>query len=448
MGRSTADLASAADVVSVVGNRQIAAGVLETVIISIEQLTALLSPAAVRAVFATKSEMDGALGYPEHAGAEVHGDIPSANGIYRKVGAAGTGYWQRVSSLTSAELAARIERVQSALDSAVTQLNSRITDLNPLFAALDAAVSRKLDLPEFVADASRPGESPRLYSSEVDVVSPLGSNPVRSSRGWVVEMATGIIAQAVSATLDPYREYRARIVMTAVSDAPAPAVRTIRLAVRWYDGFGRPLRLDVLEDVTGWGIADGRTEWSWIISLTSGDNVDLVGPSGAVNAKLYAEFFGPGSTEVELIDWTDLSNAALWSPDVSGLRNALAAMDERQSAAGERISDLARRVITSEARAAQAAYQEIDADEDFTASFGSVAKVIRHTATLTQPRSAILAPRDVLAGQPQRITRTGGGVYPLNVRSKGITLKSMVSNTWAEFVFDGTDWFLSASGSL
>lgn len=67
-----------------------------------DRITALVgTQVAGYAVFDTKAHLDAALAYAANAGAAVYNDTVAANGIYRKIGASGSGSWTRLGPLST-----------------------------------------------------------------------------------------------------------------------------------------------------------------------------------------------------------------------------------------------------------------------------------------------------------------------------------------------------------
>lgn len=93
-------------------------------------------------------------------------------------------------------------------------------------------------------------------------------------------------------------------------------------------------------------------------------------------------------------------------------------------------------------------HQTVATDADFAVVNGGAEHTF-HTGTLTAARSATLNALTA-AGQRRRVTRTGTGAFNLNVLNKsgGATIKALATNQWADFLWDGTDWKLTAFGSL
>lgn len=91
-------------------------------------------------------------------------------------------------------------------------------------------------------------------------------------------------------------------------------------------------------------------------------------------------------------------------------------------------------------------YGAINTDAAASLSVGTDAENIRHTGLLTADRAVTLNTTNAFAGARFRITRTGGGAFNLNVGTG--PLKALANNTWGEFVYDGSAWYLAAYGAL
>jgi len=96
---------------------------------------------------------------------------------------------------------------------------------------------------------------------------------------------------------------------------------------------------------------------------------------------------------------------------------------------------------------AEPGYSTVATDADFGLTPGAAETLCRHTGTLTTARAVTLNTTNALPGRTKvRITRTGGGAFNLNVGTG--PLKAMASNTWADFVYDGSAFYLAAYGAL
>lgn len=91
-------------------------------------------------------------------------------------------------------------------------------------------------------------------------------------------------------------------------------------------------------------------------------------------------------------------------------------------------------------------YEAVATDAAATLTVGANAENVKHTGTLTADRAITLSTTNAFAGARFRITRTGGGAFNLNVGTG--PLKALITNTWAEFIYDGSAWYLAAYGAL
>lgn len=92
------------------------------------------------------------------------------------------------------------------------------------------------------------------------------------------------------------------------------------------------------------------------------------------------------------------------------------------------------------------ACEAVSSDADFTLTWNSNAETIRHTGTLTADRAVTLSTTGAVKGARWRIARTGSGAFNLNVGTG--PLRALRQNMWAEFVYDGSAWYLERSGAI
>lgn len=88
--------------------------------------------------------------------------------------------------------------------------------------------------------------------------------------------------------------------------------------------------------------------------------------------------------------------------------------------------------------------ETVSSDADFTLTWGSNSETIRHTGTLTADRAVTLSTTGAIKGARWRVTRTGSGAFNLNIGTG--PLKELRQNMWAEFVYDGSAWYLAEHG--
>jgi hypothetical protein len=87
-------------------------------------------------------------------------------------------------------------------------------------------------------------------------------------------------------------------------------------------------------------------------------------------------------------------------------------------------------------------YVAVATDLAFTINPTDPAETL-HTGTLTAARACTLGTSGALTGMRKRLTRTGAGAFNITFAGKNIA-----TGQWAEAVYDGTAWYLSAFGSL
>jgi hypothetical protein len=73
-----------------------------------------------------------------------------------------------------------------------------------------------------------------------------------------------------------------------------------------------------------------------------------------------------------------------------------------------------------------------------------------YSGAMLADRTATLSHTNVIAGTAFKITRTASGAFNLNVLdgTAGPTLKALAVNTWGEFAYNGTAYYLVAYGAL
>lgn len=337
------------------------------------------------------------------------------------------------------------------------QTNARIAGLGAeaqARIAADLALSERVDsrvaYAEVAAEHDRLGEPGRFATADLggapEAVAPLnGLKVVDPANGAVVAIRAGYVATLAVFRVEPGRRYRLRFVVQRAEDTADPSNDAVRLGVAWLKANKALQSLAVLADLLDIRVTSGRLEFTYVVSRVDGDTVDAVCPAAAVYARPFVRCYGSGLTYIEVIEWSDLSNTLNWSPDVSEFRNEIAGVSQRINIAEEHLAGLAGGFAAHIEAVSRAAYGLVDTDADFTISAASDARLIRHTATLSQTRQASIIVPGAQAGSTVRVVRSGGGSFPLNV---GPGLKAMSAGTWADFAFNGTAWFLAASGAL
>ena len=190
----------------------------------------------------------------------------------------------------------------------------------------------------------RPGELPECFASSYDgAAEALSGIPATAiaAYGAVAKLTgAGVVAPRRVYRCEPGHQYRVRFVVQRSIDTDDPANDAVRLAIRWLDRNKAGLASAELSNVLDVVVASGRLEFSFNVAATDDTNIDAVSPAGSVYFRPFVKTFGGGETLVEVIEVTDLSLSADWSPDVSALRREIAGLEQQISAALDRIATL------------------------------------------------------------------------------------------------------------
>lgn len=181
------------------------------------------------------------------------------------------------------------------------------------------------------ADAGiAPGDAPPLWTGALDDTS---QNPPPIDASLFVSDSEGRVLRAAGAQtvacialhrIEPGREYHVRFAARRRTNSPDPANDGVRFAVRWFDQALTPIGSTVLADLTDVTTGSGRQTLGRVVARQAGARVDHVAPAGARYARPFVQTFGLGAaTDIEIIDIVDVTDATLWSPDVSDLDGRL-----------------------------------------------------------------------------------------------------------------------------
>ena len=190
----------------------------------------------------------------------------------------------------------------------------------------------------------RPGELPQCFASSYDgaaeALSGIPATATAASGAVVKLTGAGIVAPRRAYRCEPGHQYRVRFVVQRSIDTDDPANDAVRLAIRWLDRNKAGLASAELSNVLDVVVASGRLEFSFNLAATDDTNIDAVSPASSVYFRPFVKTFGGGETLVEVIEVTDLSLSADWSPDVSALRREIAGLQQQVSVALDRIATL------------------------------------------------------------------------------------------------------------
>lgn len=237
----------------------------------------------------------------------------------------------------------------AALGSETTARQADVMDLELRKATREAAADAQIG----------PGEYPTFWTVDVETaVSPTALPPslaANDSDGRVIRVSAATkLGPIALVRIEPTRKYKARFAFRRRTNSPDPANDAVRLAVRWFDQSKTPLAepagTTIIQDVVTLTTGSGRQNVTVVFSREPGASVDLVAPAGTRYGRPFIQTFGLGSvTDIEVIDFVDITDASLWSPEVTDLDGRLAAVESVD--AGSRLDYLESVASTPESMA-------------------------------------------------------------------------------------------------
>lgn len=196
------------------------------------------------------------------------------------------------------------------------------------------------------ADGERPGAASDLYASsltngEPDLSASIPADWISTGdRGLVVRLpGNTVIASRAYHAVEPGRAYRVRYVAQRRANTPDPAGDTVRFAIGWYNASYNWVDGSTVQDIDDLVTADLRTEVTVVLATASGEGIQIIAPASARFFRLFVQTFGVGSsTDVEVLDVQDVTDAGLWSPDVSAFNARLMSLESANLP--ERVEDI------------------------------------------------------------------------------------------------------------
>lgn len=184
-----------------------------------------------------------------------------------------------------------------------------------------------------VAPPERPGDAPFLWTDTnaggLPEDLPGLTAEVLDTNGRVIRInGSGVRSPRRYWALEPGRMYRVRWVVQRRANSPDPANDTVRIAIGWYNAGYAVISGTVVTDLNDLVTADNRTEVTATLGAAPDAAVQFVAPEGARFYRPYVSAFGVGSsTDIEVIEPTDITGLTVWSPDVSAFDARLTSLE-------------------------------------------------------------------------------------------------------------------------
>lgn len=240
---------------------------------------------------------------------------------------------------------------QDALDAAINvEIATRVAAVSAEGLARQAAdaaeaQSRRvadLALPIAAALNHRPGDAAWLYTQSLAAGEatleplPVAMLVTSGTAGSVAQIAgSGVVATRALHPVEPGRTYRVEFAARRVVDASDPTNDTLRCAVEWYGAGKAPLgQRGVVQDFNELLTSSGRIVATAQIARDAGTGVTVVAPAAARYARLYCQQYGvDATTQIEDMRWLDVTDLALWSPDITAITGRIGALESLSAGA-------------------------------------------------------------------------------------------------------------------
>lgn len=190
------------------------------------------------------------------------------------------------------------------------------------------AVQSEIDRVVASQEIGRPGDAPYAWSTAITGLpesrSPLsGPVTVAGANGRVLRVTgPNSIAPRARYRLDPTRKYLVRFAYSRPQNVADPAGASVQCAFSWLQANGAahattPITVGHSEAPT---TSDGRRVFALVIASVVSTGVDVVWPIGAIYFTPFFQTFQSDSmTDVETIDFVDITDFGGYSPDVTDL---------------------------------------------------------------------------------------------------------------------------------
>lgn len=230
----------------------------------------------------------------------------------------------------------------------ISKINLSIDEANKVDSKADAvAVANEFArIPLAEPVNTRPGEAVNYFTSALDGGDPalLPSMDVSKVRfddaGYVIRQAgDGIVASRALYPLEPGHKYLVEYAVQRRVNSPDPDNDAIKCALAWYDQTYGALGQVTVQNLLGVTTGSGRLTVQAVVSRAAADDVDVVSSASARYARPFVQTYGTlVQSDIEVIRWTDITNASAYSPDLTALEGRTAALESVD--AGNRLTTL------------------------------------------------------------------------------------------------------------
>lgn len=230
-----------------------------------------------------------------------------------------------INAATGTELDALTETVNTIVDDLNTEESTRETDD-------DFERRMALALPY-----GRPGDAPgrfsrSLASGDPEALTGLTESDVTEDDNGRVIRITGAdyVTQRGLFAIETSRTYKARFVVRRRTNSTDPSNDTVRCAIAWYDqnrtAISSPA-FTTIENITDLTTSSGRTTVTATVSMASGDDITTA-PTGTRYIRMFVQTFGTiPVTDVEVLQWEDITDATAYSPDLTTLTSRVDSLE-------------------------------------------------------------------------------------------------------------------------
>lgn len=189
----------------------------------------------------------------------------------------------------------------------------------------------------------RPGDATINFANDLYPSTPLDAALLASGpEGAVARIAQSArrIASRWLFAVEPGRTYAAIFAVRRVANTSDPDNDAVRMALAWYGATkARSTQADtVVSDNLGLLVSSGRRVVATTVTDADGGG-QIKAPAGARYVCPYVQTYGVvATTDVEIIGWRDITDAAAYSPDLTALSGRVGALESL--ALGARVTTL------------------------------------------------------------------------------------------------------------